>query len=163
MKIPPTRFVAIGIVGTMLASCGTPKPQPAPELKKEAVKTKASTPTAPPSKKKETSVSFTKSIKPLLANKCTTCHCAEVMPNRPWFETRDSALKSGMIVPGKPDSSRILTVIKVDPAEADQAMPPVSHRLTEEEISLLRTWIVEGADWPKGKSGIVTPAFIPRE
>ncbi len=71
-------------------------------------------------------------------------------------------MTSGMIVPGKPEESRILTVIQEDP-EADKAMPPVSHRLTKDEISLLRTWIEEGANWPGGAAGRVKPAFIPEE
>jgi hypothetical protein len=42
-------------------------------------------------------------------------------------------------------------------------MPPVSHRLTNDQITLLKTWIEEGADWPGGEAGRVKPAFIPRE
>ena len=67
-----------------------------------------------------------------------------------------------MIVPGKPEASRILTLIQEHPS-ADLAMPPVSHRLTKEEIGLLKTWIAEGANWPDGKDGLVVPAFIPEE
>ena len=137
----------VGIVGSMLASCSPPK----------------SSTTAPPGPKGQAPVSFIKTIKPLLSNKCTICHCTEVMPNRPWFETRKAVLASGMLVPGKPDLSRILTVIKEDPAEVEQAMPPVSHRLTPNEIAQLRRWIAEGANWPEGEAGRVKPAFIPRE
>jgi hypothetical protein len=71
-------------------------------------------------------------------------------------------LSSGTIVPGKPELSRLITVIQEDPA-ADKAMPPVSHRLTPSEISLLKTWISEGAFWPSGEAGRVIPAFIPEE
>ncbi|MGJ8725955.1 MAG: c-type cytochrome [Roseibacillus sp.] len=110
----------------------------------------------------ENRVNFTKSIKPILANKCTICHNAETLPNRPNFETGEQALQSGMIVPGKPSLSRLLTVIQEDPA-ADKAMPPVSHRLTPQEIELLKTWIAEGAVWPSGDAGKVIPAFIPKE
>ena len=71
-------------------------------------------------------------------------------------------MKSGMIVPGNPDASRILSLIKEDPA-AEKAIPPVNHRLTNDQITLLKTWIEEGADWPGGEAGRVKPAFIPRE
>jgi uncharacterized membrane protein len=111
---------------------------------------------------KEVRVSFTESIKPILSNKCTICHNTQVLPKRPNFETREGAMESGVIVPGKPEASRILTVIKEDP-QAEKAMPPVSHRLTKEEISLLHTWIAEGASWPSGEAGRVKPAFIPEE
>ncbi|NNC90117.1 MAG: hypothetical protein HKN82_16790 [Akkermansiaceae bacterium] len=107
-------------------------------------------------------VSFTKSIKPILEEKCTICHNSEVLPNRPNFESREGAMGSGMIVPGNPEASRMLTLVEEDP-DADKAMPPVSHRLTKEQIALLRTWIAEGADWPRGAAGRVKPAFIPKE
>ena len=70
--------------------------------------------------------------------------------------------KAEWIVPGKPDQSRLVTVIQEDPA-ADKAMPPVSHRLTPQEIELLKRWIAEGAYWPSGDAGQVIPAFIPKE
>lgn len=113
-------------------------------------------------KPKKVGVSFTKSIKPILANQCTICHNAEVLSQRPYFETRDSAMRSGMIIPGKPELSRLLAVVEEE-AGADKAMPPVSHQLTKKQISLLRRWISEGADWPAGEAGRVQPAFIPRE
>ena len=107
-------------------------------------------------------VSFTKQIKPILSQKCTICHNTQVLPNRPNFETREGAMKSQVIVPGKPDESRILTVI-TEAHGADKAMPPVSHRLSKQEIATMRTWIEEGADWPSGWSGRVRPAFTPEE
>jgi len=107
-------------------------------------------------------VSFTKSIKPIFANKCTICHNAETLPTRPNFETGEQALRSGVIVPGKPDLSRLISVTQEDPY-AETAMPPVGHRLPKEEIELLERWIAEGAIWPSGEAGQVIPAFIPKE
>lgn len=110
----------------------------------------------------EQTVDFDKSIRPILTNKCTICHNSEVLPNRAWFESSEAAAKSGMIVPGNPDASRFLAVTREKP-EADKAMPPVGHRLSEEEISILQTWITQGANWPSGMDGYVKPAFIPKE
>ena len=107
-------------------------------------------------------ISFNKSIKPILSEKCTICHNTQVLPKRPNFETREGVMKSQVIVPGKPDESLILTVI-AEAHGADKAMPPVSHRLTKNEMALLRTWIEQGADWPAGEVGRVKPAFIPEE
>ncbi len=114
---------------------------------------------APPSSAK---VSFSKTIKPILSEKCTICHNTQVLPKRPNFETREGVMKSQVIVPGKPDESLILTMI-AEAHGADKAMPPVSHRLTKEEMIQLRTWIEQGADWPAGEAGRVEPAFIPEE
>ncbi len=107
-------------------------------------------------------VSFVKEIKPILSNKCTICHNSQVLPRRPNFEVGEKALRSGVIVPGNPDASRILTVVQEEHGAA-MTMPPVAHRLTQEEIALLRRWIKEGAPWPIGSEGRVKPAFIPRE
>lgn len=115
-----------------------------------------------PSPSKEEIVDFDQSIRPILSNKCTICHNSEVLPNRAWFESSEAATKSGMIVPGNPDASRFLAVTREKP-EADKAMPPVGHRLSDDEISILRTWITQGANWPSGMDGYVKPAFIPKE
>lgn len=158
-------LLSVGAVGIVLTACTpideatveTPViPPPAAEAKKKQVLSEAE------NSGTQNKVSFTKSIKPILANKCTICHNAETLPTRPNFETGEQALKSGMIVPGKPDLSRILTVIQEDPT-AHKAMPPVSHRLSPREIELLRKWISEGANWPSGKAGQVVPDFIPKE
>ena len=122
--------------------------------------TNADTTTPPPG---ETKVSFTKSIKPILSERCTICHNSQVLPKRPNFETREGAMSSGMIVPGRPEASLFVTHIQEDPMAVERAMPPVGHRLTKEEITLLRAWIAEGASWPSGARGRVKPAFIPRE
>ena len=107
-------------------------------------------------------VSFEREIKPLLSNKCTICHNREVLPNRPNFETREGAMASGVIVPGKPEQSRFVMVTAEKDIEK-KAMPPVGHKVTESERSLLIRWIAEGADWPAGEAGRVKPAFIPKE
>ena len=107
-------------------------------------------------------VNFDQSIRPILEEKCTICHNSQVLTRRAYFETREGAMNSGMIIPGSPETSRMLTVVKEDPF-ADKAMPPVSHRLTAKQIATLDQWIEEGAHWPAGEAGRVKPAFIPEE
>ena len=141
--------ILVGATAFLLSAC-SPKTDPAPGPGEAAA--------AP----EERTVSFTKDIKPILANKCTICHNTATLPKRPSFETREKAMRSGMIVPGHPEASRIFTLIEEEPF-ADMAMPPVGHRLTKKEIGLLKTWITEGAYWPEGKKGLVVPAFIPEE
>ena len=147
-------LLGVSILGIVLTACTPPD--------KTTVVPSVDTATKQVPSGTKNTVSFTKSIKPILANKCTICHNAETLPNRPNFETGEQALRSGMIVPGKPDQSRLLTVIQEDPV-ADKAMPPVSHRLTPQETELLKRWIAEGAIWPSGDAGQVIPAFIPKE
>lgn len=146
------------------AGCSTtetdPTPAPAPPV------VKAKEPDADAGRERKvatTTVDFTKDIKPLLANKCTICHNQKTLPTRPNFETAELALGGTAIVPGAPEKSRMVQVVKASRELSEQAMPPVSHELTKQEIALLRTWIAEGAQWPSGEAGRVVPAFIPEE
>jgi hypothetical protein len=36
-------------------------------------------------------------------------------------------------------------------------MPAMGHRISKEEIAIIRRWIEEGAVWPDGKEGMITP------
>lgn len=114
------------------------------------------------SENKASNVSFAKSIKPMLSNQCTICHNSRVLKNRPYFESRVAAMTSGMIVPGNPQASRIISVVEEQPMK-EKAMPPVGHQLTPKQVADLRRWITEGADWPAGSAGQIEPAFIPLE
>jgi mono/diheme cytochrome c family protein len=105
-------------------------------------------------------------IKPLFESKCVGCHNLKTMPSRVSFESRDLAMGSGgaggpVIVPGRPDESRLLTYLKT-PWEKEEAMPPVGHRVSDAEIKILRRWIGEGAPWPAGAKGriVATDAVL---
>jgi mono/diheme cytochrome c family protein len=108
-------------------------------------------------------VNWATEIKPLFESKCVGCHNLKTMPNRVSFESRDLAMGSGasgpVIVPGKPDESRIVTYLKA-PWEKEEAMPPVGHRVSEAEITLIRRWITEGAPWPTGAAGKIVATDV---
>ena len=147
-------------VALVLSGCQKKESPPATTDKPAAIAT-ADDKTA--AKKSDVAkISFTESIKPLLSEKCTICHNTQVLPERPNLETREGAMKSAIIVPGKPEESLILMRISEEHG-AEKAMPPVSHRLTEQETALLHNWIAQGANWPAGEAGRVVPAFIPEE
>ena len=111
-------------------------------------------------------VSFSEDIKPLLADSCVNCHNLETLPGRPSFETRELAIGQGVgdgaIIPGDPDRSRMIRAISLEDT-ADTAMPPVGHRVSEEQVALLKRWIAEGADWPAGENGRIRPTSNPME
>ena len=104
-------------------------------------------------------VDFTAHIKPILATKCVMCHTAEAQPGKMDLSSRAAALRTGAlglwIVPGKPDQSLLLTKITSAPAHL-KAMPPVGEQITQDELSVLRKWVTEGAAWPSGSAGHVS-------
>jgi hypothetical protein len=53
-----------------------------------------------------------------------------------------------VVVPGASGKSKLLEVITS--ADPDEQMPPKGDRLTAAQVSLLRTWIDEGAKWEDG-------------
>lgn len=101
-------------------------------------------------------VQFVSHVRPILEAKCVACHTSEALPGKVDLSNRDTARKTGglglWIVPGKPDQSLLLTKVSDTPAHL-KAMPPVGQQITTEELSILRKWIIEGADWPAGRSG----------
>ena len=112
-------------------------------------------------------VSFIKQIKPILREKCSHCHNKKTLPDRVSFENAKLAFgksKAGLtyIVPGDSKKSVIIMAL-TRPDFHENAMPMVGPRPTKEEIELIRKWIDEGADWPKGLRGRIKPPFHAKE
>lgn len=92
---------------------------------------------------------FNKDIRPILSNSCFLCHGPDEKKRSAGLrlDMRDEAIKNGAIVPGKPDESEILKRVA---AHGDDQMPPpdsIKPRLTDRQISTLRQWISEGAEY----------------
>ena len=114
------------------------------------------------------SVDFSKDIKPLLASTCLPCHHSETLLGGLNLESKKTAFGSGdggaFIVPGEPDSSLIYLVTENPHGKraAFEKMPAMKDiTLTEEERSLLRRWIEQGADWPGDEEGWLQPIKAP--
>jgi hypothetical protein len=95
-------------------------------------------------------VSFTATIKPILARRCFSCHGPDVENGglRLHQETAAFAeLESGgkAIVPGRPEES--LLVARVSAEDEYERMPPEGKPLEATEIEALRAWIEQGAKW----------------
>lgn len=97
---------------------------------------------------------FEKYIRPLLVDRCQSCHGAK----KQWADLRlDTAqgLRAGgesgpAIVAGQPEQSELLH--RVSESDDDLRMPPQESgpRLTPNEINVLSRWIKMGAPWPSG-------------
>ncbi|MCA9215140.1 MAG: hypothetical protein KDB27_18860, partial [Planctomycetales bacterium] len=100
------------------------------------------------------SVDFGRQIRPLLAEKCFSCHGLD-SDNRETdmrLDTREglfAEIDSGgfTVVPGKSAESAIYTRLISD--DEDERMPPADtgKPMTEEEIALVKAWIDSGATW----------------
>ncbi len=112
-------------------------------------------------------ISFNDTIKPILREKCAHCHNVETLPDRFSVESAELAFvktKAGqaIIVPGKPDESLLVMALE-SPKLHEKAMPMVGPGPNVDEIKLIRQWITEGAEWPKGPAGKIEPLFKAKE
>ncbi|MBM3824347.1 MAG: DUF1549 domain-containing protein [Verrucomicrobia bacterium] len=97
-------------------------------------------------------INFTKDIEPILVKKCSECHGPDAQKSGLRLDLKSAAFKGGKsgksaIVPGKSAESDLIA--RVTTTDADEVMPPKGDRLTPAEISSLRQWIDQGADWPE--------------
>jgi hypothetical protein len=95
-------------------------------------------------------VDFSRDIRPIFNQNCTSCHGGVRQKNGVSFIFREEALgkgKSGRttIVPGNPDASELIR--RVTSTDPDVRMPYHAPPLAPEQIALLRRWIKEGAKW----------------
>ena len=96
---------------------------------------------------------FGRKIRPLLAEKCFSCHGLDEESRETEFrlDTKEGMygeVDSGgnAIVPGDPESSVVFQ--RLISEDADLRMPPAEvDPLTDEEIESIRLWIKDGAQW----------------
>jgi ankyrin repeat protein/mono/diheme cytochrome c family protein len=110
--------------------------------------------------KNEQKIDFAQQVKPLLERSCAACHSGEKPRGLFRIDGRDAILKGGAsgeaaIVPGHSDESPLIDYVSGN--MPDSEMPPKAQRkrfpaLKPDDIALLRSWIDQGADWPKGVS-----------
>jgi hypothetical protein len=96
------------------------------------------------------SVDYLKEIKPLLREKCFTCHGALKQKARLRLDTAALAKKGGRsgpaVRPGEPARSPLLA--RVTALDAAERMPPESPPLAPAQVARLRAWIAQGAPAP---------------
>lgn len=96
-------------------------------------------------------IDFSRDILPILSDRCFTCHGPDEANRKAKLrlDDRQSALKAGVIVEGKPDESEIMA--RIMSPDSDEVMPPpkFNKKLTSLEIDKIRQWVAEGAIWSK--------------
>lgn len=143
---------------------------PAPKAPEAAAKANpppaASAPPVPASTSGDAKLVFQHVIQPIFVAKCNKCHGEEKQKGELRLDTFEFTMKGGEeggdknIVPGKPDDS--ITIQLISSAEdEDGHMPPEGkEQLTQEEASLIRWWIQQGASNTQKYDAAVLPAEI---
>ena len=99
-------------------------------------------------------VDFESQIKPLLSDRCFTCHGPDENSRKADLRlySREGAMSKldenlAIIMPGKPEASLLYKRLITD--DPDELMPPPESNLalSTKEKELIRRWIIEGADW----------------
>ncbi len=97
-------------------------------------------------------IDFDRQVKPILQHHCSKCHAGSQSKGKLSINTREALLKGGStdaaIVPGKADQSLLIELITSESPEL--RMPAESDALSAKQIAVLKAWINQGADWPKG-------------
>ena len=131
--------VAAGLIVGVVASNAADDP-----------KTPASSPATSPAASSAQAVAATK----ILDAKCIQCHKHgwDNGPGKPrtgWGDDVPRLIKEGLVVPGKPDESKIYTVIAVKaghPGKGSNLTP------TAAEVAVIHDWIAGGATDPKASA-----------
>lgn len=97
-------------------------------------------------------VDFESQIAPIFAQKCLSCHTANIAKGDIILSERAAVLdpRAKLVVPGEALGSDLYLVATPEEPGESPYMPEKGDPLTEEEAELLRRWIDEGAAWPEG-------------
>jgi len=98
-------------------------------------------------------VDFENQVRPILEERCVSCHQASDAKGGLRLDTLEMAVKGGdegpSIVPSNPAESELLARVKL-PADHSDVMPPKGDPLSGEQAAILEAWIADGAHWPEG-------------
>ena len=101
---------------------------------------------------------FERSVRPLLVERCQSCHGAEEQKAGLRLDSHEAVLKGSdsgsVVVPGDPEASRLVAAIR---HQGEIQMPP-DGKLGDSEVETLVRWIEHGAVWPER-----TPTRAPRK
>ena len=98
-------------------------------------------------------VVYTQLVKPILTQRCISCHNAEKQKGKLRLDAPNFILAGGeegpIIAAGKPLESELIKRLLLEENDEHHMPPKGKTPLTENEISLLHWWIQQGADFNK--------------
>ena len=92
----------------------------------------------------QSSVDYVRDIAPIFAERCQGCHGPQVRMKGLRLDDPDSL--STVVIAGSSSASKL--ILRVSSDKRAFAMPPAGAPLTQKQITLLKTWIDEGARVP---------------
>ena len=100
---------------------------------------------------------FESEIRPLLEKNCLDCHRGSDPEGNLTLEHRGGWQDAAVIIPGRPQSSRLLQVVQSD--DPDERMPPpeAGKPLSPEQVRALEKWIADGAFDPRDPPAAIKP------
>jgi mono/diheme cytochrome c family protein/uncharacterized protein with WD repeat len=110
-------------------------------------------------------VSFTQQIAPIFSQKCLACHGPEKAKGGYRLDTFSRSIKPGEsevppVVPHEPVRSELYRRLTTN--EAEDRMPQKDDPLTEDQIALIRQWIMQGARFDGADSGASLITLLPK-
>ncbi len=94
---------------------------------------------------------FAHDVVPILKKHCVSCHGVREAKGSFSMNTRELLVDSGNVLPGKPEESHLLELIRS--TDKKEQMPPADKdRLSAAEVATLQQWITEGLPWDDGIS-----------
>lgn len=106
-------------------------------------------------------------IKSLFSQKCYACHAVSKGKTKGdlALDTPEELAKvikpDGLMIPGSPEKSKLLDSVKLADDDDDVMPPKGKNRLTPEEVTMLTTWIKEGASLTGGGAPAPAPTAAP--
>ena len=107
---------------------------------------------------------FEKRVRPVLANRCYSCHSAQqqfanVRLDSPVFLSNPTPKGPKLVAPGDPSKSALILTVRYDGAVR---MPPTG-KIPQKEIDALTQWVKTGAAWPPEKQTGVNDAVTTKK
>jgi ankyrin repeat protein len=102
-------------------------------------------------------IDFARDVQPILKTRCIGCHGPAQQKNGFRLDRRSDAMRGGTIAvigPGNSDGSRLYK--RLVGSEFGIQMPPTGP-LSVAEVSIIKDWIDQGAEWPDALSGETPP------
>ncbi len=96
-------------------------------------------------------IDYARDVAPIFEKHCVDCHGVDVQESNLRVDIKASLLRGGdlgepAILKGKGADSFLIQVVAG--THKDLKMPPEGKGLSDSEVSILRTWIDQGVEWP---------------
>ncbi len=93
---------------------------------------------------------YLKDIKPVLKERCYSCHGALKQKGDLRVDTAADLLAAKVVIPGSVEESELF--LRITSEDDDERMPPEGHALKEAQVAAIRGWIEAGAPQPENET-----------